>query len=254
MSQQKFTSDATLFTIFLRFISGFGSGLAGTIVLGIVLFLTWSIVGETLTASNVTRNAFGVDISIQEVHPLFMGIVLVAIFLASLIANLIYCIIASTLEEKYYMRSTNLTHVFFGNLTILVLFLPIYLISSSVYGPTGIAISALAHVILTAIFTFFVLEILSTSTYILVSLYGIMVGLTIFFFFGIMFSSGKTIVLSFIVLPLLLSSLAAGNGIAEMFYLWAEKTYGNDFLDTDKRFGEDYGRTDESADPTYEDL
>ncbi|MCK5461265.1 hypothetical protein KAI58_04745 [Candidatus Gracilibacteria bacterium] len=254
MNQQKFTSDATLFTIFLRFISGFGAGLAGTIVLGIILFFTWSMIGETITQSNVSRNEFGVDLSMQTVHPLFLGIVLIAVFLASLISNLIYCTIASTLEEKYYMKSTNLTHVFFGNLSILVFFLPVYLVASNTHGPAGIAIASLTHVILTAIFTFFILEILSTSSYILVSLYGIIIGLILFFFFGIIFSNGKTIILSFIVLPLILSSLATGNGIAEMFYLWAEKTYGNDFLDSKKRFGKDYGRKDKTIDPSYENL
>lgn len=254
MGKKEPAADITLFTIFLRFVGGFGAGLAGTIVLGIILFLTWSIIGETISQADVNKSEFGVELNEQNTHPLFMGVILVAVFLASLVSNLIYCILSTTLEEKYQARSTNLTQIFSGNLCILVFLIPLYLISTKSNGVNGVTIVAVAHILLTTIFTFFILEIFSTSTYIIVSLYGLILGLILFLLFEILLAGNTTIILSFSILPLLLASLGAGNGIVEMFYYWLQKAYGMDFLDVDRRFGNDYGKKEKIIDDDFEDL
>lgn len=254
MEKKELSTDIKFFTIFLRFVGGFGSGLAGTIVLGIILFLTWSIIGETISQTEITKNEFGVALNEQNTHPLFMGVILVAVFLASLVANLIYCVISTTIEEKYVARSTNLTQIFSGNLCILLFFIPLYLISNKSSGPDGITTVAISHIILTSLFTFFILEIFSTSKYIIVSLYGLILGLIIFLFLEILLSNNTTLLLSFLILPLLLASLGVGNGIVEMFYTWLQKTYGIDFLDSDRRFGSDYGKKEKIIDDDYNDL
>lgn len=231
----------TLSGIFFRLLGGMWSGITGAIVLGILLFFTWPIVGEILSPPEINQNEFGVYLNRPAIHPLFMSIVLVGVFLAGLIANLIYCIINSVLDDRYYLRATMITHTFIGNLVILVLMLPAYIIATQAYGSIGIAITAIVHTILASLFTFFVTEILSRSPYIFLSLYGAIVGLSLFVITANFMAGGSPTVLSFLTLPLLLGFLNAGNGIVEMFYFWFNKTYGVYFLETDKRFGTDYG-------------
>ncbi len=254
MEKGKFVPMNTLSGIFFRFFGGVWAGASGAIIMGIVLFLTWSIVGDTLDVAEGTKNEFGIYTDGIKTHPLFMSIVLLAVFLSSLVSNLIFSLINSILVERYPLRSTTLTHVFLGNLIILVFMVPIYLLIGSFYGPQGIAFSAMSHTLLAGIFTFFAVEILSTSPYIFISLYGSVLGIILFLFTGSFFSSLNPTILSFLVLPLLLGFLNAGNAIVEMFYFWFSKTYGIKFLETDKRFGSDYGRNEIVVDEEIDDL
>ncbi len=254
MEKGKFVPINTLSAIFFRFFGGVWAGASGAIIMGIVLFLTWSIVGDTLGVSEATKNEFGAYADGEKTHPLFMSIVLLAVFLSGLVSNLIFSLINSILVERYPLRSTTLTHVFLGNLTILVFMVPLYLLVGSFYGPQGIAFAAISHALLSGLFTYFAIEILSTSPYIFISLYGAVLGIILFLFVGSFFSNLNPTILSFLVLPLLLGFLNAGNAIVEMFYFWFSKTYGIKFLETDKRFGSDYGRTEVIVDDELDNL
>jgi len=247
MEEQNILSKVSLSTIFIRFSLGFGSGGAGAIVLGLVLLFTWSIAGDVLSPSTYQiQDEFGQTLSYKEnTHPLFLSVVIFAVFLATLVANLFYCLIISTVEEKYVTKSTNVTHTFIGNLILLIIFLPVYLLSSSQFGAPGVAFTALFHTILVAILTFLIIEILSTHKYILVSVYGAFLGLSMFLCLINIIGFGNPTVLTFITLPLLLGLIGAGSAIAQMFYMWIQKLYDNDFLATDKRFGEDYGKKED---------
>lgn len=235
-------------SIFFRFLMGFGSGFIGTVVLGIILFLSWNIVGETLSPSDVIKNEFGINISDNQTHPLFLSIVTLAVFLATMSANIAYVLLSSITEEKYARRSTTLTHVFFGNLVFLLFALPVYLISSSLFGPEGIAISALLHVTLTILFSFLVTEALHQSKYFIVNLYGALFGIILFTFVGNIFVSDNTTTLTLLALPLLLGCICLGSRFMEVLYAWLVQTYGTDFLNVDNQFGRDYGKSESSDD------
>lgn len=244
MEQEKFTPISSLSEIFFRFFAGIWAGTSGAIVMGIVLFLTWSIVGDTLLPNQEIISEFDRINQDNSTHPMFLAIVLMSVFLSSLVSNLVFCLINSILTERYPYRSTMLTQVFLGNITILILFIPVYLIVSGGHGPLGVGVVAISHAVLAGLFTFFASEILSTSTYIFISLYGAILGLVFLLFTGSRLVSINPTVLSFLALPMLLGFLNAGNAIVEMFYFWFRKVYGINFLETDKRFGSDYGRTE----------
>ncbi|MCF7905810.1 hypothetical protein K9L63_01310 [Candidatus Gracilibacteria bacterium] len=247
--ETKDRANLTVSSIFSRFLIGFASGFIGSIVLGIVLFFSWSVVGDILSPSDVSPTEFGITIGSQT-HPLFLSIITLGVFLAALVGNIAYALLSTIIEEKYTQRSTVITHIFFGNLVILLLILPVYLTSSRAFGPTGIALSSILHLIVTAFLTFLVLEILHQSKYLLVNTYGIILGILLFFFLGgiLVGQSNGTLVL-ILSLPLLLGMIALGNRAVEVFYSWMYENYGRDFLNTDTKFGSDYG---EKEDPSQD--
>ena len=237
-------ADVTFPSIFSRFLVGFGSGFIGTIVLGIVLFLSWSVVGETLSPSDVVKNEFGINIQ-TESHPLFISIITLAIFLATLAANISYVLLATMIDEKYSRRATALTQVFFGNLVILLLVLPAYAFSGQFFGQMGSAFAGVFHLIIGTFFSFFVLEALHQSEYLIVNIYGMILGLVLFFLIGGSLASSQSTASAFLLMfPVLLGGMSLGNRIAEVLYLWLYRNYGNDFLNVDTKFGSDYGEKD----------
>ncbi len=242
MESEKFIPISSLSAIFFRFFAGIWAGTSGAIIMGIVLFLTWSIVGDTLLPNHEVISEFDRINQDNTTHPMFLAIVLMSVFLSSLVSNLVFCLINSVLSERYPYRSTMLTQAFLGNIAILVLFIPVYLIVSGEHGPVGVGVVAIAHAVLAGLFTFFTSEILSTSEYIFISLYGAVLGLVFLLFAGSLLVEVNPTVLSFLALPMLLGFLNAGNAIVEIFYFWFKKVYGISFLETDKRFGSDYGR------------
>ncbi len=237
-------TDITFPSIFSRFLVGFGSGFIGTIVLGIVLFLSWSVVGETLSPSDVVKNEFGISVQ-TESHPLFLSIITLAVFLATLASNISYVLLATMVDEKYSRRSTALTQVFFGNLVILILMLPAYAFSNQFFGQLGGSITGVFHLTLGTFFSFFVLEALHQSKYLIVNVYGMILGLILFFLIaGSLANSQSTASAFLLMFPVLLGSMAIGNRIGEVLYLWMYQNYGKDFLNVDTKFGSDYGEKD----------
>jgi len=226
---------------------GMGSGLFGTMVLGLILLLTWSIVGEVLapTAQQATSE-FGETLNYKrDTHPLFLSVVILAIFLATLVSNILHTILVSSIEERHSSRATNITHVSAGNVILLVFMIPVYLLISKHYGATGVAFGALIHSILTVVFSSLSIEIIALKRYTLVTLYGGMAGLVLFFIAINLFSLSNPTVLAFILLPLLLGMMTLGSGLTQLVYFWFADAYNNDFLDREKRFGSDYGRQEE---------
>ncbi|MCF7830579.1 hypothetical protein K9M41_01095 [Candidatus Gracilibacteria bacterium] len=241
--QNDYTTGSTA-SLFSRFIIGFGAGFLGTVVLGIIIFLTWEIVGDTLSATEVAQSEFGVGLQKDKAHPLFLSIITLAIFLSTLVANLSHVFLSTIVDAKFKRRSTTLTQVFFGNLVILFLMLPIHLLASRELGPNGMAVSGVLHVILSTFFSTFVLEALHQSKYLIVNVYGTVLGIILFFFLNLMFLNANPAMMVLLVLPLLFSMIALGNRIAELFYAWLCRNYGTDFLNIDTKFGEDYGVKD----------
>ncbi|MCF7918167.1 hypothetical protein K9L27_04210 [Candidatus Gracilibacteria bacterium] len=243
--ENAYKQNFTIPSIFFRFLVGFGSGFIGTVVLGLMLFLSWKIVGETLSPSDVIKNEFGITITDNQTHPLFLSIVTLAVFLATMTANISHVFLSSIIEEKYTRRSTTLTQVFFGNLVFLLLLLPLYLLASHNFGPTGIAVIAVLHATLTTLFCFLVTETLHQSKYFIVNLYGTLFGVILFSFLANIILKNNTTTLTLMTLPFLLGCIALGSRFAEVLYAWMFKTYGTDFLNVDTQFGKDYGKSDE---------
>ena len=227
--------------IFIRFFAGFGAGVAGAVILVIILFLGWGIVGSTLSPADAVTNEFGVSTVVEGTHPMFVYFVVLAVFLGILAGNLSYILMSTLISEHYEFRTTLLTDVFFGNLVLLILMIPVYAMMNSYFGYTSIGAAAVIHAILAAILSFFTLEIINWSKYLLVNLYGLLMGLILFTIVAILFFSNKTI-FAFFVLPLLFGFLAMGNALAQSIYEWYYRTYGNDFLNSETRFGDDYGK------------
>lgn len=241
-AQNNTKKSTTLSDVFLRGFVGGCSGLIGFFVLGMILLLTWSIVGSTLapTTENLV-NEYGE--TIQKTHPLFLSIVIVSVFLAALAANLSQIfIISSTYGSYSKSRMTNLTQVFCGNLMLLILMIPVYAVASGGYGSAGIAFVAAAHAVISGFMSYLIMEIISALRSPLLSLYGVILGLALFFLIINMVGSTNPTIVSLITFPVLLGGVGMGIGIADMLYEWIVKSYGSDFLDTNKRFGGDYGR------------
>jgi hypothetical protein len=246
MNEKQILTKMTLPNVFVNTLVGLASGLLGTMVLGLILLLTWSIVGEVLVPTDQqTTTEFGEILSHQQnTHPLFLSVVIWAVFMATLAANILQTLLITSIEERYTARATCITQVAVGNVMMLILTIPIYIMVSSQYGATGVAVGAFIHTTMSVIFSTLTLEIITLKKYILVSLYGLMLGLVMFFICFSIFGNNNPTIMAFVALPLLLGTMSFGLGITQLIYFWFADTYGNDFLDIDKRFGADYGRTE----------
>ena len=231
----------SLLDIFIKFISGFGAGVSGSVISLIILFMGWSIVGKTLSPTELPVNEFGISVTPEATHPLFSYFIVLAVFLGILASSVSYIIISTLISEHYSFRTTLLTDVFFGNLILLILMIPIYTIVNAKFGYTNIGIAAGLHATLSAILSFFTLELINWSKYLMVNLYGIILGFILFTIISLLSFSDKT-VFAFFVLPFLFGFISMGNALAQSLYEWFYKTYGNDLLNLETRFGDDYGK------------
>lgn len=225
--------------IIFRFFTGFSAGLAGSVVLMLILFSGWSVVGDALSSTAAMTNEFGVLVGNSNTHPLFVYFVLLATFLGVLGATATYTFLITLVEERFVLRSTTLTHTFFGNLVLMIILLPAYILASSKSGVEGVTNIVLMHILLSGIFTFLVLEALHWSKYFLVNVYALSIGLA-FYFLVTTSLSGDTTTLALLAMPFLFGFLAMSNSLTNALYEWFFHTYGSDVLNTDTRFGSDY--------------
>lgn len=225
--------------IILRFFTGFSAGLAGSVVFMLILFAGWSVVGEALSSSAAATNEFGVLIGSNETHPLFVYFVLLSTFLGVLASTATYTFLMTLVEERFVLRTTTLTHAFFGNLILMVILLPAYILSSSKSGVSGVTNMVLMHILLSGVFTFLVLEALHWTKYFLVSVYALAIGLALYFLVTTALS-GNTTTLALLAMPFLFGFLAMSSSLTNTLYEWFFQTYGSDVLNTNTRFGADY--------------
>ncbi len=234
--------NVPLSQIILRFFTGFGAGLAGSVILMLILFAGWSVVGPALSSVSASTNEFGVLVGGEATHPLFVYFVLLATFLGVLAANIAYTFLFTLVDERYMHRTTTITHTFFGNLILMILMLPAYLVASSQSGVDGVTATVTTHIMFSGIFTFLILESLHWSKKGLVNMYALIIGLALFSLTSAIFSTNQTSAI-LLAMPFLFGFLGMANSLADATYGWIYRTYGSDVLNTDTRFGSDY--TDE---------
>ncbi len=240
--------NKSLSTVFLRFLIGFGAGFVGSLILGTILLFSWSIVGEALSSVSIAENDFTIDLATSNTHPLFLSLIVLAFFLSILTATLMYGFLIPTIEESYKFRSTILSQVFFGNLVFLFLMIPIYIITKKIFFTNGVAAIGALHSIIVSVFTFSIIELLNEKKYLLVRLYGGLLGILLLIFFTVIFLKENTTFLIFLMLPITLGLLGTGNACMEIFYQWLYLNYGIDFLSTKTRFDTDYSeKTDKET-------
>ncbi len=232
-------NSPSLSQIIIRFFTGFGAGLSGSIVFMLILFAGWSIVGETLSTAPETLNEFGVLVGQKSTHPLFVYLVLLATFLGVLASTATYTFLMTLIESRFTLRSTTLTHVFFGNLVLMVFLLPAYIIASSESGVDGITNIVLAHILISGIYTFLIIESLHSNKYFLVNIYALIIALSLFFFMSAKLEANTTS-LALLAMPFLFGFLAMSSSLSMSVYQWFFRTYGSDVLNIETRFGSDY--------------
>lgn len=236
-------------TIFFRTMAGFGAGLCGALVLGLILFLTWSVVGSSLTAESLQQlGSVNKVTEWNKPHPLFIWFILLGMFCSTLTASLVYNLLLGALEELYAaVRVTSIVHTFVGNIALLILLLPVYVTAGSSFGSSGISIAGILHILLGGLLSSCVLEILSKPSRVLTGLYGLLVSYALVGFFFFFFIEGNLTIIILVMMPLMYGALAFGGGLVEGVYGWFSAMYGFDFLDIAHRYGGDYGQEDISS-------
>lgn len=236
--------EPTFLTLVLKTFAGLGGGIAGSLILLVIFLLGGSILQPTFLGEG------------GELHPLFIFVFMAMVFLTSLGSNLVGPLLFSFVQQDKYSRTqTSLTQIFVANLVMLGIMAPVYLFVFTA-GLDLTAILAGIHVMISAITSILILEIVGNLRYALVGVYGAILSLlfatgVIFIFYQ--FSDRNLVILLFSVLPVLWMFLGFISVIVEMFYAWMYRLYGVDFLASTTSFGREYGEAEEEE-PVKEDV
>ncbi len=171
-SQQAGPPSPSFLTLVLKTFAGLGGGIAGMLILLLIF----------LGASTILQSALNPDLGLEESgkNPLFIFVFMAMIFLTSLGANLLGSLFFTFVEhEKYSRTSTAMYQIFFINLVAFVIMAPIYLLLDSRGLLDMIGFLAGFHVLLTAVASFMILEIIGNLRYAVVGVYGVIFSLLI---------------------------------------------------------------------------
>lgn len=225
-------------TLVLKTFAGLGGGIAGMLILLLIFLGASAILQPALDPASLgTEN--------PEKNPLFIFVFMAMIFLTSLGANLLGSLFFTFVEHERYSRTgTVLYHIFFVNVVIFVILAPIYLLldTRGLFDITGFL--AGFHVLLSALASVMILEIIGNLRYALVGVYGVVFSLissTAISMVVYEFSNRNPTVVLFSTLPIMWTTLGFVTVIAEMLYHWLYTVYGTDFLMSKTSFGQDYG-------------
>lgn len=228
-------------TLVLKTFAGLGGGVAGMLILLLIF----------LGASTILQPAFNPElIGLSGMgeggkSPLFIFVFMAMIFVTSLGANLLGSLFFTFVEHERYSRTaTILYQIFFINLVAFVIMAPIYLLldARGLMEMTGFL--AGFHVLLSALASVMILEIIGNLRYAVVGVYGVIfallaaVGLIMVIF---EFSGRNPTFVLFASLPIIWTALGFVTVIVEMLYRWIWTLYGTDFLMSKTEFGVDYG-------------
>ena len=231
-------SSPSFLTLVLKTFAGLGGGIAGMVILLLIF----------LGASTVLQPAFNPSaLGAEEIakNPLFIFVFMAMIFLTSLGANILGSVFFSFVEhEKYSRTSTSLYQIFFVNLVIFIIMAPIYLLldARGLLDMTGVL--AALHVVLSALASVMILEIIGNLRYAVVGVYGVVFSILVstgLIMLVYEFSERNPTVVLFAALPIMWTMLGFVTVIVEMLYRWLYTLYGTDFLMSKTEYGKDYG-------------
>ena len=221
-------------TFLLKILAGAAGGIGGSLILLVIFVLASSIL------TPITSYKDGVE----QVSPIFTFILMMMVFLASTVGNIVSTwLMALTEREKYTRVQSAIYQVFIISMIIFLLMVPVYFITATTeLGITAYAVAL--HIIISAQVSALILEIVSNYRYSLVGLYGIT--FSILTSAGIMFGLAGVVdspqILLFVALPIVWGSIAIVQSIFTMIYGWMASTYDKDFLSTQTVYGSDYGK------------
>lgn len=234
-------------TLVLKTFAGAAGGIAGMLIL-LVIFLGASTIFEPVFVAGSEENK----------NPLFIFVFMAMIFLTSLGANLIGSLLFTFVEhEKYTRRATAMYQIFFVNLVSFIIMAPIYLLLDARGMTDLVGFLAGFHVLLTALASVMILEIIGNLKYALVGIYSVVfsmlasTGLVMLIY---EFSGQNPTIVLFAALPIMWVALGFITVIIEMLYHWIWTLYGTDFLMTKTEYGEDYGEPEEEEAPLPPDV
>lgn len=236
----------TFLTLVLKTFAGLGGGIAGTLIL-LMIFLG---------ASSILQPSLNPDISaageISSKNPLFIFVFMAMIFLTSIGSNLLGSLFFTFVEhEKYSRTSTALYQIFAVNLVIFTLLAPLYILLDSRNLLQMIGFLAAFHVMISALASAIILEIIGNLRYALVGVYGVVFSLVISAAITLtIYQFSRPVIVLFATLPVIWMTLGFVTTISTMLYRWIWSLYGKDFLMSTTDYGRDYGEQEvEEAPP-----
>lgn len=236
MDQQNIVDSAPKFTflsLVTRTIAGLGGGIAGTIVLLIIYMLSSSILQQALLQAEE-----GTDVT-----PLFTIVIMAMVFVSLLVANISAPLfIAFTQGDRYRRTTTALFQIFIVNVVIFMLLVPIYLFSTNIGLEFTSSVAGL-QMALAVLGSALIFEIISNYKYALLGVYSTIFAVLIAIVFSAILyqTTGSSLILLFLALPLLWGGVGFMFGIVGMFYSWIVSTWGVDYLATTQEYSKDYG-------------
>ncbi len=233
-------------TFLLKLLAGLAGGIGGSLILLLIFMIASSALEPISHYGDASGSGEGVGVS-----PIFTFILLMMIFLASTVGNILSIWLTALSErEKYTRLSSAIYQTFILSIIIFVLMAPVYFITAA-NDISVIAYAIALHIIVSAQVSALILEIVSNYKYSLVGLYGITFAVLISA--GVMFGLAGIVaspqILLFAALPIVWGSIAFVQSIFTMLYGWMARTYDKDFLCTETVYGSDYGKEIESEEP-----
>ena len=218
--------------LLLRALSGLGGGVVGTAVVIFIAFL----------GAGILQSALGASSENDTIHPLFVFVFIAMMFLGSLASNLLGPLfIGLTDRKKYVGLTTSLYQIFAANLVILIVLVPVYMIVSGLKIEMLASVAAL-QVVVSAFISALILEIIADHKYALLGVYStafsILVSAGIYFFFYSV-SPDQPMVLLFLALPVIWTSIGVFSGLMGLVYEKVYRLYGVDFLSSAVKYGQD---------------
>lgn len=221
-------------TFLLKILAGGAGGTLGALIL-VVIFVF---------ASSVMSPLAGDLEEVSTVSPIFTFILMMMVFLASTVGNLISVWLLSLTERgKYTRTASTIYQTFTLSIIIFLLMVPVYFITAaSDISYIGYAVAL--HILLSAQASALIMEIVSNYRYALVGVYGgtFSILLSAMVMFGLAGIVESPRILLFVALPIVWGSLAFVQSITTSLYGWIARTYDKDFLSTQTVYGNDYGK------------
>jgi hypothetical protein len=212
--------------LILKTIVGIIGGISGTMVILIVYMLASSLFSVQMDLTT--------GLTLLQLY-----IVLVMVVMATLVGNLVSLTFFYLIDRDKYQKLTPLiTQGFIFNLLIFIFSIPLYFFIRGTGTDTLVYIISV-HFLLSAFITSVMMEILSSSTYVLVGLYGNTIGILAALVVNlILFQFNKDTSVSafflFLTMPITWGSLGFCQSITEMLYRWFYDVYGFDFLNKEE--------------------